>query len=464
MIASTASMRFAIGALLVLAPFHFVEVFTITNSTAMAYMVVAGIMLRGSTLKLPLLGSMLLVLLGYLISTSQVDPSLYRLHGPALIMLVSGFIVFVLGYNLARTVEDPRSVVNLVIVANLVVNAYCLIQLIVGPGLGASVLGFEAFSIEVNRGEGDPRLGGPFGGAPGILAQYLALVTLVIVYDAMHSDRGRRIKLWFLVAANFGLIIATANRGGFITLIVGVAGYLLMFRKELGTIRVIQVAIAGFMVLAIISVLVIKLTDFNVMFERLETVTETTEGGVPETRQAVWPQAWERFKQVPWFGQGPMWQLPEERHGVPYPGRVFLEYPHSLYLYLLVSVGIVGTCAFAVYFLNLGMQLLRSTRAIRGRTGYLEGLVRLGPLILFLFLLDQIRIEFLRQAFSDYQHVVFGLLGMWLGLAHRAVAVAEPVPTVADDQSARRASRRAPDTAGGLARIGGTRSRTISNR
>ena len=421
MLASTSPIRYSVGFLLLLAPFHLVTVLSITNSVAMAFAVIAGILLSGKRLRIPMLGSMLFVLLGYVISISQVDPSLYRLHGIFLITLTSGFAIFVLAYNLARNESDPRAVVDLVIVGNILVDAYCLVQLILGPGNSASILGFEALTSEANRGEGDPRLGGPFGGAPGIVAEYLALVTLILVYETLHSERSRRKKLWFLIAINVGLIVATGNRGGIVTLVAGLAGFVFLFRKDFGTMKTMQLVSIAAAILALSSVIVIELTDFNVMFNRLARIGEM-KGMIPETRQVVWPQAWERFKEVPWFGQGPQWTLPHEEDGAIYPGHAHFGYPHSLYLYLLVTVGIFGTTTFAVLFFVLGSKMLRSVRETSVETTYVRGLVRLGPLLLVLFLLDEIRIEFLRPTFSDYQHVIFGLFGLWLGLGHRVPA------------------------------------------
>ena len=45
-----------------------------------------------------------------------------------------------------------------------------------------------------------------------------------------------------------------------------------------------------------------------------------------------------------------------------------------------------------------------------------------SPLLIFAFVIDQIRIEFLRIEFVDYQHFVFGMFGLWLGLADRGIA------------------------------------------
>jgi O-antigen ligase len=410
-------MRLAVGSLLVLAPFHLVVVLTITNSIAMAYMVVLGLLLSGRRLEIPMLGSMLLVMLGYLISISQVHPSLYSLHGIALITLASNFLVFILAFNLAKSDPDPKFVVNLVLIGNVVVAIYCLVQLTAGPGNAYSLFGLEALTMEANRGEGDPRLQGPFS-APGIVAEYLALAALIAVYDSMRSGRSRRRWLWLLVAIDIGLIVATGNRGGFLTLIAGLLGLLYTFRKDIGTFKALQLAILAGCVLAFSSLLIIQFTDFNQMFTRLAGATETT-GMIPTTRQVVWPQAWARFVEVPWFGQGPTWKLPMEEHGALYPGHVFFDYPHSLYLYLLVTIGIVGTALFLVFFGVLAAKYVKAARRTDYESDYVRGLARIGPLLLALFLLDQIRIEFLRPVFPDYQHVVFGLFGLWLGIGRR---------------------------------------------
>jgi O-antigen ligase len=418
-IASTTSLRVSVGFLLLLAPYHVVEVMTITNTVAMTYAVTVGVLLSGRTLRVPMLGSMLIVILGYLISISQVHPSLYRLHGIWLITLVAGFAMFALAYNFARNEQDPRTVPRVLIFTNVLVVGYCLIQVFLGPGESATLFGIDSLSIESNRGAGDPRLGGPFGGAPGIVAEYLALMTIFVVYEAMNSSRRWRTCLFALTGVNVALVVATGNRGGFATLVVGFIGFLYIFRRTLGAYRVTQLSALATCLFLLGSVIVTELTGFNVMFDRLSGVTEL-EGGIPATRQYVWPQAWQRFTEVPWFGQGPIWKLPNEEHGVYYPGHVFFSYPHSLYLYLLVTTGVVGMTAFAVFFFSLAARYLRAARDDRHESEYVIGLVRLAPLLLLVFAVDQIRIEFLRPVFSDYQQFVFGLFGALLGLGDRS--------------------------------------------
>jgi O-antigen ligase len=230
------------------------------------------------------------------------------------------------------------------------------------------------------------------------------------------------------------MLVATANRGGFITLVVGMGGLLFLNRKEIGTVRALQIAVGGASLLLVAAVAVTRLTGFDLLFSRLEEVT-ATQGGVPQTRALVWPEAWNRFLQVPWFGQGPTWRLPMEHLGATFPGHVYMDYPHSLYLYLLVTVGVAGFVAFGWFFLTLGRKLLYAARHVHYESPYVDGLVRLGPLLVGLFLMDQLRIEFLRPTFGDYQHFVFAFFGLWLGLAHRTPRL-ESAPEPAMSQAA----------------------------
>src|SRR4030095_12861093 len=130
----------------------------------------------------------------------------------------------------------------------------------------------------------------------------------------------------------------------------------------------VQLAAGGLLVVVVAATLAVTYTDFDRMFFRMETVTET-EGGIPATRGEGWPIAIEKIKRHPWFGEGPHYWTAEDAETIGQsqaqfvPGgaldTAFDHYPHSLYLYLLRTVGIFGLIAVVGFFVRTWIILYR---------------------------------------------------------------------------------------------------------
>ncbi len=99
------------------------------------------------------------------------------------------------------------------------------------------------------------------------------------------------------------------------------------------------------------------------------------------------------------------------------PGSEFaVSYPHSLYIFMLYTQGVVGLALLGVFFLSVVWRLL--TKARRNPRA---APLRLIALLLVLFLLDEVKVEFTRL--FGYQVFIWGLVG--LGLAACRVYSAE---------------------------------------
>jgi O-antigen ligase len=165
-------------------------------------------------------------------------------------------------------------------------------------------------------------------------------------------------------------------------------------------------------------------TEFGQMFDRLEKTTEL-ERGVPETRAVVWPVAWENIQEKPLLGHGPRILQQHELRFRNVPSQQLVSsYPHNLYLYLLVTVGIVGLLAMLFFF---GKVLYRLAQGINHgvyKGNYERGFVSVGFIIVATFLVDELKIEFLRSGTADYAQMMFALFGVFLGWADRGLAQA----------------------------------------
>lgn len=421
--AYAAPLRVSVAILLVLIPFQPVETSYGSANTVMTFVLFGALLIRGRLVYAPLLGSILLVVFAYLISISQLPRSVYVLHGVEFIALIAAFLTLMLTYNLAREARDPKFIINLLVISNLLAVIYCVIQFGVAPGESLELFGSKDFTLNKNRGAGDARLVGPFG-TPGITAAYFMTMTLILVYECIYAVGRRRMFLSALAVANVAMILATANRGSFLVLIAGLLWIVYLFRKRLGFGGVVQIVAASSIVVIGMASAVATYTDYGQMFERLEKTTEFEEG-VPSTRAYVWPIAWEIFQEKPLLGHGPrILQQHELRFRYVPSEQLVSSYPHNLYLYLLVTVGVVGLAAMLFFFGRILYSLAKGARFGIYGNNYEKGLVSMGFIVVATFLIDELKIEFLRNGTADYAQFMFALFGAFLGWADRGRAKA----------------------------------------
>jgi O-antigen ligase len=417
--AYAAPFRVSVGILLALIPFQPIETSYGSANVLMTYVLAAALILRGRLRHMPTVWPMLAVLFAYLISVTQLPRAMYVSHGVEIVLLVSGFLVYVLAYNMAREAESPRFIVNLLVLMNLASVVYCLLQFTAAPGESLALFGIQELSTNRTRGGGDARLVGPFSEA-GITAAYLMSMTLIVIYEALYSRRWRRAWLVGLASLNVAIIIATANRGSFLVLLASVPVFLYLFRAELGFARVVQILIASTALLAAMTAAIVTYTDYGQMPSRLETTTEL-EDGLPRTRAGVWPVAWESISEKPLLGHGPkLVQEAEQKRRSIHPEQLISPYPHNLYLYLLLTVGVLGTGCMLFFLLHIAWRIYHGARYGVFSTAYEKGWVLIGTLIVATFLVDELKIEFLRTGTVDYAHFVFALFGIFLGWADNA--------------------------------------------
>lgn len=425
-LAAGAKRTLSVGTLLVTIPFQFIDTRYASSSILIAYLLGAVLLIRGN-LKFRMLPSLAFIVLAYFASFALAERAMISPNALFMFQFFSCLVVFVLAYNFALDVEDERIVTNVLLAINGLVIVYCALQLYAGPGERFAPLGIDEFKFNLNRDPSDPRLVGPFDN-PGSTAGYFALMTVVCMVEVFFSAGRRRLLVWIILVFNLFGLVATGNRAGFLVLL-GMAPLLLFaYRKELGVRRIVTMSIAGSAALAIAAAVAISFTDFDRMFARMETVTEM-EGGIPATRAGGWPVALEKIRQRPWFGEGPYFLTAEDAEMTGQGAFAYEEggglvtvydnYPHSLYLYLLRTVGIVGLLAVVGFFACVWFSLYRATQG-RSMGRYQAAFVRLGLFLIPTFLISQITLEFNRPSTIDYGNFVFALMGLLIGVSDRA--------------------------------------------
>lgn len=414
-IASALPQKVGTIALLLLVPFQAIEFKFGTSSVVLAYVVFIAMILRKEAVRLPMLPHFLFLLLWYLVSMGFMHPSTYVQHGVYIFSLVSAFLVFWLSYDLANRVEKVSSVVGVFVVINALVAIYCAIQIWMGPGERLVLFGIQ--DMAMTRVRADGRLTGPFESAE-ITAQYLVLMEFLIIHQYWHSSSSwMKRGLVLLATLNFGFLIATGSRGEFLVLVGGLGIYFWLFRQRLGIRRALGLAVGAAFALTLMALIAINFTEFGRLFERLEE-TEISEEGIPDTRQGLWLPTLEEIAKSPIIGHGPRMAFYLESRGVRYKHHDPVRYPHSLYLFLLYTVGVPGLILFMLMLLTI---LFRCWRAMSmpNAPPYYADLARTGAIVLLLFMIDGIKIDAMRHALADYWHLFFGLCGVFVAACDR---------------------------------------------
>ena len=137
----------------------------------------------------------------------------------------------------------------------------------------------------------------------------------------------------------------------------------------------------------------------------------------------------EKIKRHPWFGEGPHFWTAEDAEKIGQIRTEYTEggeidtafdnYPHSLYLYLLRTVGVFGLLAVVGFFIRAWFVLYRASEA-GIILSYRSAFVRLGLFLIPAFLISQITLEFHRPDTMDYAQFIFALMGLLVGMRDRA--------------------------------------------
>jgi hypothetical protein len=393
----------SVAILLLFIPFQLIESKYGSSNMVFTYLVGAVLVMKGYLRLLPIFGAVIILFLTYLISFSQAPTSDWSHNLFYLITFASNFIIFYIVYNFVYKTGDYHYLIKLLIILNIFVAIYCALQFI---GLN-NYLNIEDSDIGIAANRDDSRLVGPFS-ATALTAEYLIFQSVILCYLLFFYERKKQSLYLTLIFANLLFLLATGNRGGLLTLCLAFIGFSFFYRRELGVKKVFLLTTTGSFVLIVASAVTLYFSEFNVIYDRL--LGTNTEGVVLDTRQKVWPAAWQMILESPYVGHGPRLHHPD---GKEYQ---LISYPHSLYLFILYTVGIVGLVGNMVFFGCVIIKIVKATSE-KINDEILDGLPKLGLLIIGLFLISQIRIELFRFMTGDYQHYFFALLGFFVAVS-----------------------------------------------
>ncbi|MEM7280886.1 MAG: O-antigen ligase family protein [Pseudomonadota bacterium] len=317
----------------------------------------------------------------------------------ALLTMASCVALFFLVVSTIETLREAKILLGLSIVAYFLSAGAAVFQ-ILDP---TNIYFYEYFthyqSIAVQESRGGVRVYGTLGEYE-LFAEYSAIVVVLCLYFALRPGLSlpARFMCFIPVAASFYFLMMTKTRGALIALTLAL-GYMLIAQ-----VRLIGVARTSMIVAVIVSLyagsylLFSNAGNYNTIDHLTAGTNVSLKSGNFDTRTRVWTKATKVFVESPQneqlWGKGP---------GIPPQAADLDTYPHSLYLYTLLSVGAVGLMGYLFWF---GFLLVGSPP---GGAEQIRFAVFLKA-ALILFLIDQLKIEFLRL--PAYQHIIWVLMAL----------------------------------------------------
>jgi O-antigen ligase len=275
------------------------------------------------------------------------------------------------------------------------------------------LFGFKDWTLGSPRAHQD-RIVGPFG-STHTTADYLIAQTILISYWLVHKTGGRSGRwLLLLLGLNLVCLIATGDRGGFVGIALGGVAFVSLFRREIGGFGMVKYSAVGAVFFVLASFVVVEYTEFGRLYERLEQTDISIED---HARASIFERGEAWFRERPIVGRGPKLNVSSRNAqigDIEYRGAL----PHNLYLTILASTGILGLIAWTLFLISVLIPLFQALRRNSASDPRLANIPKLGLLIILLFLLGEIRIEFLRQEFFDYQNYIFVLLALFVACSH----------------------------------------------
>jgi O-antigen ligase len=397
--------RWSVGFMLFIIPFP--QYTTIGSTTVIfAFIIFAFWILRvavgyerrpiTSGLELPLI----LLTLCYVISFAAVDPGHWAEAVAKFRIYISSILIFYLVVNLIRTERDIHFILNALLLSFCFVTLVAIVELWI-PRYSYIFSALRVKSETAMTTEG-VRVGSVYGDYE-MFAEYLAIFIPVLLLRVLNERIALKNILWIpLLGVAIMLLLATATRGAFLSLIAGVVYLVWVARKIVNYQKLLPVLITALLIFYVSSIALNRYTATASLFGRLGK-TEFVRG-MPDTRAQRWSEAWGRIQQSPWIGYGPYYFIGVDEKNVDH------KYPHSLFLFLAHTIGIPGALIFYWILFRAFRMSYRAAKRYATQRSELAYTVVLLSGILVIFFVDEIKISFLR--YENTQHFTWTMLGL----------------------------------------------------
>jgi hypothetical protein len=210
-----------------------------------------------------------------------------------------------------------------------------------------------------------------------------------------------RVAYGALLFADLFMMFATVTRGAFISLSIGLIYLAIISRRDLDVVRVTAILAALVILFVCLDAFIGRYTTSGSLFERLFATTFKS-GVIPENRYATWKFGLAQGLKHRYIGWGPAWNYEK--------GLQVKFIPHSIYLYLFNITGVCGLSAYLFFVYRLVRMSAASVRSSLVHSPFPEALLKVLHVCLIMFILDQIKIEYLRNGI--YVYFIWLMFGM----------------------------------------------------
>lgn len=412
-----------IGLLLLALPYPRSNIYGSTNIALVLLLIVIWLLRVGSQsaarphptpLDLPIVG----LIVAYIISFYNIEKLAHLQFALAnFVLLLASLGTFYLIVSNVRTESDLQRLHKF---QAITIALACLLGVFELAFPGHSLIpGWIDFREKIAEGIDvhNLRVGGPFFDFEQ-MADFCAVSTLFVMFLFVRSrsTRSRFIYGGLLILVTF-MQFATVTRGGIIALVLGMVFLAWVLRRRITFVQLLVAAASLAAVLAAMDFLVANFTTSGDLFKRLmDPQTLRFKNGLPEGRAGTWTQAFGRMMEHPIIGHGPYYSL--ER------GLTFWYWPHNVYLYIGNLVGLFGLSFFLWILWRLWRISRPATTDLR-EGSYAAVYLVFGHVQLLVFMIDQLKIDYLRSPIYQFQvWVMFAFLVAAAQLAHAKPAVA----------------------------------------
>lgn len=262
------------------------------------------------------------------------------------------------------------------------------------------------------------RIGGPFFDFE-LLSEYCAMNLMLLLFLLLRArSMMRRVIYSGLLAMMILIMFATVTRGGILAVLLGL-GYMAWLLRRRITAVAAGITLVGVAVgVLCVNYYVATYTYSGDLFKRmLDRTSMTFIDGMPASRALLWESAFKRMMEHPLIGHGPVY-LTQRTFG-------FWFWPHNGYLFVGNLVGIIGL-SFYIWLLLRLVRLTRPAGTDLFDPNYARAYLFIGHIQLIVFMVDQMKIDFLRNQSYQFQ--------VWLFFAYIVAAYqASRAPTTAPE-------------------------------
>jgi O-antigen ligase len=246
------------------------------------------------------------------------------------------------------------------------------------------------------------RMGGPFLDYE-LLSEFFALnIPLIFLCFVRSKKLSGRVVYALLLFADLFLMFSTITRGGVIILIMGFIYMAFISRRDLNFIRLVAFTAILVFLMASIDAFIARYTTSGSTFARLFAST-FKRGVIPENRYAIWSRGISMGLETPFLGHGPAWDYIR--------GVTIRLIPHNIFMYLFDLTGLFGLSAFIFFLYRLVKMSVGSIGASLASSPFPQALLKMLHVCLVMFILDQMKVEYLRNnIYTYFVWLLFGLI------------------------------------------------------